>query len=57
MPTQDTIQPHSVHTLRLPRATAEQVRAIAARERERESVIFRRLIRRGLEAERKGEAA
>jgi hypothetical protein len=48
----DNSRPNSVHTLRLPRATADEVRAIARRERERESVIFRRLVRHGLDFER-----
>ena len=42
-----------VTTIRLPRVIVDEVRTIAQRDLERESVTLRRLIRRGLALERR----
>ena len=45
-----------ITTIRLPRVIADEIRTIAQRDLERESVVLRRLIRAGLEREREHSA-
>lgn len=48
--------PNIVTTIRLPRAIADEVRTIARRDLESESVTLRRLIRLGLARDRRSAA-
>lgn len=45
-----------LRTVRVPAATDAEVRRIAASESESASVVIRRLLRRGLESERRADA-
>ena len=44
-------------TLRVPRVLADEVRRLAAAESETQSTVFRRLLRRGLQIERRSSEA
>ena len=44
-------------TLRVPRVLADEVRRLAAAESETQSTVFRRLLRRGLQFERRSTEA
>ena len=48
-----TVTQSNIVTIRLPRVIVDEVRTIAQRDLERESVTLRRLIRRGLALERR----